>query len=115
MSTWGLWVANIMVGNSSSGIIEAASFHLPAVNIGTRQQGRIHPPNVIDTGYETERIVAAIRKGLTPAFRTRIRGLKNPYGSGHTGEKIAQVLSKVKPTANLLQKKLTFRMENPRN
>ena len=104
--------ANVIVGNSSSGIIEAASFHLPAVNIGTRQQVRIHPLNVIDTDYDTGRIVAAIRRGLSPTFRRRIRGLRNPYGSGHAGEKIAHVLSATKPTVALLQKRLTFRMEN---
>ncbi len=104
--------ANVIVGNSSSGIIEAASFQLPAVNIGTRQQGRIHPLNVIDTDYDTGRIVAAIRRGLSPAFRRRIRGLRNPYGNGHTGERVAHVLSATKPTVALLQKRLTFRMEN---
>jgi GDP/UDP-N,N'-diacetylbacillosamine 2-epimerase (hydrolysing) len=104
--------SNAMVGNSSSGIIEAASFRLPAVNIGTRQQGRIHPPNVIDVDYDTREIVAALRKELTPKFRKTLRGSRNPYGRGHTAEKVALILARVKPTTELLQKRLTFRMED---
>jgi UDP-N-acetylglucosamine 2-epimerase (non-hydrolysing)/GDP/UDP-N,N'-diacetylbacillosamine 2-epimerase (hydrolysing) len=107
--------SSVMVGNSSSGIIEAASFGLPAVNIGTRQQGRIHPANVIDVGHDTGRIAAAIRRGLSQSLRNRIGGLKNPYGDGHTGEKVAEILAQVKPTPALLQKRLTFRMEHRSN
>lgn len=107
--------ANIMAGNSSSGIIEAAAFRLPAVNIGSRQRGRIHPANVIDTDYDARKIVAAIQRGLSPRFRRGIREMKNPYGSGHTGEKVARILSEVKPTAELLQKRLTIRMEDALN
>lgn len=103
--------ASVMLGNSSSGIIEAASFNLPAVNIGTRQQGRIHPANVIDVGYNTQEIVAAVRRALSPAFRKRMRGLRNPYGNGHAGEKVGKVLAKIKATPEFLQKRLTFRME----
>jgi len=103
-------VSSVIVGNSSSGIIEAASMGVPAVNIGTRQQGRIHPGNVIDVDYDTAQIAQAIRKGLATGFRTKIRGLKNPYGNGRSGVRIAKILSKIRPTPILLQKRLTFRM-----
>jgi UDP-N-acetylglucosamine 2-epimerase len=71
-----------MIGNSSSGIIEAASLHLPAVNIGTRQQGRIHPANVIDVGYERVAILEGIRQAVQPEFRECLCQKENPYGCG---------------------------------
>ncbi len=74
--------AAAMVGNSSSGIIEAASFRLPVVNIGTRQQGRTRGANVIDTGYSRAEILAGIRRATDPAFRESLRDLVNPY-RGH--------------------------------
>ena len=103
--------ANMIVGNSSSGIIEAASFRLPAVNIGTRQQGRVHPRNVIDVDYSETQIYAAMRKAMTPSFLARMKGMSNPYGSGGTSVKVARILSRVKTTPTLLQKRLTFKME----
>lgn len=94
-----------MVGNSSSGIIEAASFELPVVNVGVRQKGRIHGANVIDVP-ETERgpILEALRKASDPAFRGGLSGMKNPYGDGTASEKIAQVLAEVKLDKALIQK-----------
>jgi UDP-hydrolysing UDP-N-acetyl-D-glucosamine 2-epimerase len=77
-----------LVGNSSSGIIEAASVPLPAVNIGTRQSGRFRPRNVVDAEASRDAIVAAIRKATVPAFREELRGLQNPYGDGHATEHI---------------------------
>ncbi len=100
--------ANAIVGNSSSGIIEASSFNLPAVNIGTRQQGRIHPANVLDVDYDSRQIAKAIQKGMSRTFSTRIRGLKNPYGNGHTATKVARILARTRPTTALLQKKLAI-------
>jgi UDP-hydrolysing UDP-N-acetyl-D-glucosamine 2-epimerase len=84
-----------MVGNSSSGIIEAASFELPVVNVGTRQQGRLRPANVIDVGYDREAITAGIERALSPAFRDGLRGLANPYGDGHASERIVAELRDV--------------------
>lgn len=68
-----------MVGNSSSGIIEAASFGLPVVNIGERQGGRFRGANVIDVGYGREEILAGLKRALAPSFRTEVQALKNPY------------------------------------
>jgi UDP-N-acetylglucosamine 2-epimerase (non-hydrolysing)/GDP/UDP-N,N'-diacetylbacillosamine 2-epimerase (hydrolysing) len=84
-----------MVGNSSSGIMEAASFALPAVNVGMRQQGRERAANVIDAPAETGAIVAALTKALDPGFRAGLKGMENPYGNGTAASTIAQVLATV--------------------
>lgn len=96
--------ALVMVGNSSSGIIEAASFRLPVVNIGRRQEGRLAPANVIHCGsYETE-IKAALGKAVSPEFRASIKDLVNPYGSGDAAGKMVAVLKTVPLNERLLQK-----------
>lgn len=77
-----------LVGNSSSGIIEAASVPIPAVNIGTRQSGRIRPRNVVDAEASRDGIVAAIRKATDAKFRDSLAGLQNPYGDGCATEHI---------------------------
>jgi UDP-N-acetylglucosamine 2-epimerase (non-hydrolysing)/GDP/UDP-N,N'-diacetylbacillosamine 2-epimerase (hydrolysing) len=87
--------ADAIVGNSSSGIMEAASFALPAVNIGMRQQGRERAANIIDTPAETSAILDAIRRAVDPAFRNSLRGMENPYGNGSAAAKIAEVLATV--------------------
>jgi UDP-N-acetylglucosamine 2-epimerase (non-hydrolysing)/GDP/UDP-N,N'-diacetylbacillosamine 2-epimerase (hydrolysing) len=84
-----------MVGNSSSGIMEAASFALPAVNVGMRQQGRERAANVIDAPAETGAIVAALTRALDPAFRAGLKGMDNPYGNGTAATTIARVLTTV--------------------
>jgi UDP-hydrolysing UDP-N-acetyl-D-glucosamine 2-epimerase len=71
--------ARAMVGNSSSGIIEAASFHLPVVNVGDRQKGRAHGFNVIDTPCVASEIAGAIREATSRAFRREIADRSNPY------------------------------------
>jgi UDP-N-acetylglucosamine 2-epimerase (non-hydrolysing)/GDP/UDP-N,N'-diacetylbacillosamine 2-epimerase (hydrolysing) len=87
--------AAAMVGNSSSGIIEAASFELPVVNIGVRQSGRIRARNVIDVPCEIDEISAAIRTAVSADFREKLRGLKNPYGDGRAAERIVNRLKSV--------------------
>jgi UDP-hydrolysing UDP-N-acetyl-D-glucosamine 2-epimerase len=99
-------IADAVVGNSSSGIIEAPSFYLPAVNIGTRQSGRERSNNVIDVGYTKEEIKSAIIKALyDEEFKKTIKGSKNPYGDGNAGEKIASILSKIRIDNDLIQKR----------
>jgi UDP-N-acetylglucosamine 2-epimerase (non-hydrolysing)/GDP/UDP-N,N'-diacetylbacillosamine 2-epimerase (hydrolysing) len=97
---------NAMIGNSSSGIMEAASFALPAVNVGMRQQGRERARNVIDAPAETAAIVAAVAKALSPEFRNSLRGMENPYGDGTAAQTIARVLTNV-PLDGLLIKQPT--------
>ena len=80
--------AAAMVGNSSSGIIEAASFELPVVNIGDRQQGRPRAANVIDTPCRSDSIAAAVRKAAAPGFRASLAGLANPYAQDRSAARI---------------------------
>jgi UDP-N-acetylglucosamine 2-epimerase (non-hydrolysing)/GDP/UDP-N,N'-diacetylbacillosamine 2-epimerase (hydrolysing) len=93
---WSL-LANVtcMIGNSSSGIMEAASFALPVVNVGMRQQGRERARNIIDAPAETEAIQAALHRALSPEFRNSLAGMENPYGNGTAAQTIARVLTTV--------------------
>jgi UDP-hydrolysing UDP-N-acetyl-D-glucosamine 2-epimerase len=84
-----------MVGNSSSGIMEAASFALPVVNVGMRQQGRERALNIIDVPAESGVIASALGQALSPAFRQSLEGMTNPYGDGTAARTIARVLSSV--------------------
>lgn len=102
-------VASIMVGNSSSGIIDAPSFGLPAVNLGMRQEGREQGNNVIDVGHNKQEIVKAIEKALTDKeFLNEVKKCENPYGDGKASQRITEILSKVEITPELIQKKLTY-------
>jgi UDP-hydrolysing UDP-N-acetyl-D-glucosamine 2-epimerase len=94
-----------MVGNSSSGIIEAASFKLPVVNIGTRQRGRIRGENVLDVGYGRNEILAAIRRAASTEFKDSMKDIVNPYGDGHAAEKIVDRVKKVKLDDTLILKR----------
>ena len=88
-----LSMASVLVGNSSSGIIEAASFHIPVVNIGTRQAGRERASNVIDAGYDRREISIGIRRSFEDReFLTAVRDCTNPYGDGKAPDKILAVL-----------------------
>ncbi len=98
-------LAAAMVGNSSSGLLEAASFQLPAVNIGTRQDGRVRARNVIDVGYNRENILHAITKAVSPEFRASLRGLVNPYGGGNASRIITDRLRTVELGDRLIRKK----------
>jgi UDP-hydrolysing UDP-N-acetyl-D-glucosamine 2-epimerase len=87
-----LRVAAAMVGNSSSGIIEAASFELPVVNIGTRQAGRERPRNVIQVEATRAAIIAGVQRALSIEFKTSLKGMTNPYGDGRAAARIVRVL-----------------------
>ncbi len=100
-----LQVADVMVGNSSSAIIEAPTFGLPAVNVGDRQRGRLRAANVIDVGHDRAAIGAAIRRALDPGFRKSLAGLVNPYGDGHAAPRIARVLQEVELGPRLVRKR----------
>ncbi|MDD5103153.1 MAG: UDP-N-acetylglucosamine 2-epimerase [Candidatus Peribacteraceae bacterium] len=93
--------ADVFVGNSSSGIIEAASFHLPVVNVGGRQQGRTRSGNVLDVPYDAKYIQHAIQTAISDtSFRAKLKQCKNLYGDGKAGGRIADILR-------------TFLMEHP--
>jgi UDP-hydrolysing UDP-N-acetyl-D-glucosamine 2-epimerase len=102
----------VCVGNSSSGLKETPVFGCPAVNIGSRQKGRLRGVNVIDADYNVEEISSAIHKCLfDDNFRIHCRLGENPYWLGGAGFKVAKVLADVKLNQNLIRKKMTLKGE----
>jgi GDP/UDP-N,N'-diacetylbacillosamine 2-epimerase (hydrolysing) len=101
-------ISSVIVGNSSSGIIEAPTFKLPAVNIGNRQRGRLQGENVINVGYSEKEIERGIKKAMLPSFQKRISKCKNLYGEGNSSRKIADILEKMPIDDKLLTKRLTY-------
>ena len=98
-----------MVGNSSSGIIEAASFGLPVVNIGERQRGRIRGSNVIDVNSDKASILQGITRAIDPDFKSQCQYFTNPYDFGRSSEVIVKVLKEVDLNRDLLKKRLIDR------
>ena len=97
--------AAAMVGNSSSGLIEAPSFELPVVNVGSRQRGRVRAANVIDVEPERGAIASAIARATSADFRRGLDGLVNPYGDGHAAARIVEVLAATPLDERLLIKR----------
>lgn len=97
--------ADLLLGNSSSGIMEAASFELPAVNIGIRQRGRERPRNVLDAEATVESIRDCVRRAASPEFAGSLRGMENPYGDGRAAERIVSVLTSIPLGEELLIKR----------
>ncbi|OUU23880.1 MAG: UDP-N-acetylglucosamine 2-epimerase (hydrolyzing) [Candidatus Endolissoclinum sp. TMED37] len=97
-----------MIGNSSSGLLEAPSFKKPAINIGRRQDQRIRAQNVIDCKFNKNQIKRAINKAQSNDFLKKIKNIKNPYGNGDSSEKILKVLKKIKINDKLMIKKITI-------
>lgn len=100
-----LSTADVLVGNSSSGIIEAASIPLAVVDVGDRQRGRAHAGNVIHVETEAEAIRDGIRAALSTDFRARVRAVENPYGDGGSSARILTALTEA-PLGSLLSKPL---------
>jgi UDP-N-acetylglucosamine 2-epimerase (non-hydrolysing)/GDP/UDP-N,N'-diacetylbacillosamine 2-epimerase (hydrolysing) len=85
--------AAALVGNSSSGIMEAASFACPVVNVGMRQQGRERGPNILDAEPTADSIRAQLALAHQPDFRESLRSMENIYGDGHAAERIVAILT----------------------
>ena len=83
---------DLIIGNSSSGIIEAPSFKKPTINIGDRQKGRIWAASIIDCDPEIESIINSIKKALSFDFQESIKKTINPYGNGGASAKIVKIL-----------------------
>jgi UDP-N-acetylglucosamine 2-epimerase (non-hydrolysing)/GDP/UDP-N,N'-diacetylbacillosamine 2-epimerase (hydrolysing) len=94
----------MMIGNSSSGIMETASFALPTINVGLRQKGRERPRNVIDVIADAKLIGEAIEKALSLQFSETLLGMDNPYGEGVASERIVDVLTHLPGRNELLMK-----------
>ena len=100
-----LKVVDIMIGNSSSGLIEAPVFNVPVINIGLRQSGRSKGPSIIDCEDSPESIKKAIRKGLAPDFRNSLRSAMSPYGiGGNNSLRIKECLKNVNLEGILIKK-----------
>jgi GDP/UDP-N,N'-diacetylbacillosamine 2-epimerase (hydrolysing) len=97
-----------IVGNSSSGLLEAPTFGIPAVNIGRRQNDRVQGKNVINVTFELEPCLAAIEKALSPTFRESLLDCSNPYGDGQSAKRILDVLSNTPVDNRLLVKNLMY-------
>ena len=98
-----------IIGNSSSGLLEAPTFRVPAVNIGHRQKMRFRGNNVIDTDFNTNEICGAIEKALSEEFHAFLEENSDyPYGDGHSSEKILNILLNTKISDALLAKNLTY-------
>ncbi len=93
--------ADVVVGNSSSGLLEAPSLGKPTVNLGSRQGGRLRAASVIDCAPQRGAIVAAIETALD----MDCRGIVNPYGDGHAASRILAVLSGLGDPQSLLRKR----------
>ena len=87
-----------MVGNSSSGLLEAPSFKIATINIGDRQKGRLEAKSVINTSLKKEDIGAAFKKIYTQEFQDILKDIKNPYENGSSSKKIIKVLKKINLT-----------------
>ncbi len=107
-------IADLMLGNSSSGIWESPSFKLPVVNIGARQQGRVRAGNVIDCDLHHDDILRSVNRALDPAFRQSLHNVVNPYGAGDAAVKIVQTLKTLPSRDKLLQKQFIdhFKTQN---
>ncbi|MGH9617598.1 MAG: UDP-N-acetylglucosamine 2-epimerase [Acidobacteriaceae bacterium] len=106
LTYWSLLAqVDLLLGNSSSGIMESASFALPTVNVGIRQQGRERARNVIDAAADEQQILHAIEQARDPEFRAGLAGMMNPYGDGDAAETIVRVLTTVPLSERLLIKK----------
>ncbi len=101
-------VADVMVGNSSSGLLEAPSFELPAVNIGRRQEGRVQGRNVINCAHNKDDILASLKKAMSPEFKAGLEWMENPYGDGHASQRIVDTLADIEIDERLIYKALTY-------
>ncbi len=109
--------AKFVIGNSSSGLIEAPSYKIPTINIGDRQKGRLMASSVICCEPTQTDIEKAVEKALSPEFRKIAAKTLNPYGDGNTSKKIVKIIKKVFSNPIDLKKKfydIPFKLENKR-
>jgi GDP/UDP-N,N'-diacetylbacillosamine 2-epimerase (hydrolysing) len=101
--------AACLVGNSSSGILEAPMLKLPVVNVGNRQIGRLHAENVQFVSHDQDQIISAIQKAVyDESYISSVNGCSNPYGDGASSHKIAEIIANTVIDDNLLIKDITY-------
>jgi UDP-hydrolysing UDP-N-acetyl-D-glucosamine 2-epimerase len=96
---------DMVLGNSSSGIMETPSFAIPTINVGLRQQGRERARNILDAAPDVDSILHAVRTARSEEFRRSLEGMINPYGDGVASQKIVEVLTTVPLGQDLLMKR----------
>tara|TARA_A100001011_G_scaffold398113_1_gene501404 strand:+ start:3248 stop:4402 length:1155 start_codon:yes stop_codon:yes gene_type:complete len=101
--------ASILIGNSSSGILEASSFKLPVINIGSRQRGRLQSNNILNSSNSSKQIEKTIKYILrNKKFINKVKKCKNPYGDGKSSARIVKILKNIKIDNKLLDKINTY-------
>ncbi len=100
--------AVMLVGNSSSGIIEAASYKVPVINIGSRQNGRERSLNIIDIAEDKDELVQALAHVRSKEFQQSLHSLTNVYGRENTSRSIVQIIKQISKTERLIQKTITY-------
>lgn len=104
-----LRLSDLIVGNSSCGILEAPSFKIPALNIGNRQKGRLQALNVINCGYNQSEIFKKIIYALNnKTFINKLKKCKNPYGDGKSSERIVKIIENISDFKSLFNKRITY-------
>lgn len=99
--------SSALIGNSSSGLVEAPSLGIPFINIGDRQKGRERGDNVIDVDYGKDEVLRGLRSARDDNFLSLVHKRRNPYGDGCTGHRIADILATAE-LKDIVQKKLTY-------
>ena len=97
--------AHVLIGNSSSGIMEAPAVKVPVIDIGDRQRGRLKAANIVECAADPASIREALETVERPQWRERLNDLVNPYGDGHASERIANILGDAPDRATLLHKR----------
>ena len=101
--------SDLLIGNSSCGILEAPSFKIPVINIGNRQRGRMQASNILNVNANKNAILKKIKFVFSNTnYRKNLKNCINPYGDGKSSERIIKVLKKIKLGKNLLDKKITY-------
>lgn len=99
---------DLLIGNSSGGLIESPIFKLPVVNIGDRNKGRESAENVINVAPDSSKIREGVTKGLSEKFKSICKKVKNPYGDGKASDRIVKIIENLKFNENLLKKRLAY-------
>lgn len=101
--------SKLIIGNSSSGIIESSTFKIPCINVGRRQNKRLRPKNVIDVPIiKLELLKKSFKKAISKKFKSSLKSLKNPYGNGKSSAKIINQILKTNINDKLLYKELEY-------
>jgi UDP-hydrolysing UDP-N-acetyl-D-glucosamine 2-epimerase len=101
--------AAILVGNSSSGIIEAPTLKIPVINVGSRNRNRGKTNNIIYIDPKRDQIIDAIKRALYDEdFKKNLTKIENPFGDGKTAERIIQIINEIRFDTKLMTKKITY-------